>query len=248
MAEDRFSKQASAYAQFRPEYPQQLFEFLAQLAPARDVAWDCGTGTGQAARSLSPYFKQVLATDLSAEQIAHAHAPKNVNFQIVQAEKLIVPDSTFDLITVAQALHWFDLPSFFGLVQRALKPKGLIAAWGYGFFKITEQVDGILDSYGREFLQKYWSTKNMLLINSYRDLPFPFERIEAPPFELKAQWSLARLKGYLNSWSATQKYKDEIGRDPFETIRAKVESCWGTPTTLRDVTWRLHILLGRNSV
>jgi len=243
----RFADLAQVYARFRPEYPAALYDFLLQLVPARELAWDCGTGTGQAARALARHFVRVVATDIRAEQIECAAAPPNVTFLIADAETpQQFVQASVDLVTVAQAVHWFETGSFYEAVSTALKPNGIIAIWGYGFCSITPEIDAILHPYGREFLTPYWSEPHTIVLEGYRQLPFPFVSIAAPRFRMSTTWSLAQLKGYLDSWSATQAYKLRVGRDPFAAIAAPLTSAWGDPTRSRDIAWDLTVLIGRN--
>lgn len=247
MHRDRFSRQAQSYARFRPEYPPALYDFLVQRAPSRELAWDCGTGSGQAARGLARYFERVIATDISAEQLRHASGPPNVSFRIAAAEKPEqAQQASVDLVTVAQAAHWFEPGPFYATISAALKPDGIVAIWGYGLFRISPEVDAILNPYGQDFLAPYWSDGNRIVLGGYREFPFPFERIETPRFDMSATWDLAWLKGYLDSWSATQAYKDRIGHDPFDTIAASLRSAWGEPARPRLITWDLTVLVGRN--
>ncbi len=246
MKEDRFSKQAAAYSQFRPEYPKELFQFLLQHVPNTKLCWDCATGNGQAARALAHHFDQVIATDLSAAQISHATDDPKIVYRIVSAEDVHFESQSLDLVTVAQALHWFNLEIFYANVKRFLKPNGLIAAWGYDFFKISPEMDEILDPYGREFLKNYWSERNWLLIGGYKGIPFPFSQIETPDFYLKVEWDFFQLKGYLDSWSATQKYKDKNGFDPFDAIADKLELRRGEKHQKKSISWKLITLMGSN--
>jgi hypothetical protein len=57
--EDHFSSHSQQYAQYRPKYPDELYTYLASLAPARSLAWNCGTGNGQAALGLAKHFDVV---------------------------------------------------------------------------------------------------------------------------------------------------------------------------------------------
>ena len=243
----RFAGQAQSYAQFRPEYPAALYDFLLQLVPSRELAWDCGTGSGQAARALARHFVRVVATDLSAEPIWYAAAPSNVSFQLADAETphQFAPASV-DLVTVAQAAHWFASGSFYEAVSVALRPNGIIAIWGYGFCSISPEVDAVLHPYGREFLTPYWSERSVIALEGYRQFPFPFARVATPHFQMSTTWNLPQLKGYLDSWSAAQAYKVRVGRDPFEAIEASLTSAWGDPARSRQIAWDLTVLIGRN--
>jgi SAM-dependent methyltransferase len=244
---DRFSRQAARYARFRPSYPIALYEQLVKLVPAREHAWDCATGSGQAARELSRYFTRVTATDVSAAQLKHASAPANVSFKVAAAESpnLFEPAS-LDLVTVAQAAHWFNPETFYPQVRAALKPGGIIAIWGYGWFRISPEIDAILHPYGSDFLAPFWSERNRIVLEGYRNFPFPFERIPVANMQMRCRWSLPRIKGYLDSWSATQSYRDQTGQDPFDTIHDALSAAWRKPGQRRSVVWDLTILVGRN--
>lgn len=247
MSEDRFSKQAVAYSQFRPEYPKELFDFLMSQVKEKELCWDCATGNGQAAKTLSQHFKKVIATDLSAEQIQQAAPDPKISYHIVSAEQAQFEAQSLDLITVAQALHWFNLDIFYSNAKRFLKSNGIIAAWGYDFFTISPELDEILDPYGREFLKDYWSNKNWILIGGYKNISFPFSKVETPNFYLNVSWDYYQMKGYLDSWSATQKFKDKNHKDPFESIKGDVEDLWGDKDQKRTISWKLFTLVGRNS-
>ena len=230
-----------------PEYPLALYDFLLQLVPARELAWDCGTGTGQAARELARHFVRVVATDINAEQIRHAAAPPNVSFHVADAE---TPHqfarASVDLVTVALSAHGFETGAFYEAVSAALKPNGVITIWGYGFGSISPEIDAILQSYRREFLTPYWSERNTSALEGYRELPFPFASVATPYFQMRTTWNLSQLKGYLDSWSSTQAYKVWIGRDPFHAIEASLIAAWGDPTRSRQIAWDLTVLIGRN--
>src|SRR5215475_11590766 len=122
---DHFSRQAANYAKFRPRYRRELFDYLASIAPGRELAWDCGTGNGQAAVGLASVFDRVIATDASKKQIANAEPHNRVEYHVAPAENSGIPSGTIDLIMVAQALHWFDLDRFYGQAGRVLKPDGI---------------------------------------------------------------------------------------------------------------------------
>ena len=238
---------AQSYAEFRPEYPAALYDFLLQLVPSRELAWDCGTGIGQAAPVLARHFVRVVVTGISAEQIRHAAAPANVRFQLAAADTAHqFTRASVDLVTVAQAAHWFETGSFYEAASAALRPNGIIAIWGYGFCSISPEIDAILHPYGREFLTPYWSERSTIALEGYRQLPFPFARVATPHFQMTTTWSLPQLRGYLDSWSATQAYKVRVGRDPFEAIEASLISAWGDPTRSHQIAWDLTVLIGRN--
>ncbi|BCR03448.1 methyltransferase [Desulfuromonas versatilis] len=241
---DHFSAQAGHYSKFRPHYPRTLFEFLASLAPARSRAWDCGTGSGQAAIGLAEFFSEVIATDASEKQIANAHTHPGVRYRVAPAEASGLETASVDLVTVAQALHWFDLDKFYAEVRRVLRSGGILAAWTYDLFGITPQVDAVVHHYYREIVGPYWPTERKWVEQQYRTIPFPFEERPAPTFNLTAEWELTDLLGMLRTWSATRICLETTGSDPVLLIEESLARAWGEPTTSRSVVWPLSLRVG----
>ncbi|MBA4066800.1 MAG: SAM-dependent methyltransferase [Isosphaera sp.] len=242
---DHFSRHAADYRAFRPDYPPGLFAFLSSAAPATDLAWDCGTGNGQAAVGLAGHFARVFATDASAQQVANAEAHPRVEYAVAPAERCPLPDASADLVTVAQALHWFDLDRFYAEVRRVCRPGGLIAVWTYDFHSVNPEVDPVLDRLQQEFVRPYWPAERALVDSGYRDLPFPFDELPVPRFGMTAAWSLRHLLGYMNTWSALRRYEEAHGSNPLDRIRGALAAVWGDPAAVRAVTWNFTLRLGR---
>ncbi len=220
---DHFSDVAAQYASFRPHYPDALFDWLAGQAPARTLAWDCACGSGQAAVPLASRFARVLATDASMAQIEHAESRSNVEYRCAGAEASGLPDDSVDLITVAQALHWFDLPRFYAEAARVLRPMGLLAVWCYGRLRSQDPfLDRALEGFATLTVGPCWPPERALVDEGYRSLPFPWPEIECPAFVMTAQWSIAQLLGYLGTWSATERYRRVHGDDPREALAAEL--------------------------
>jgi len=243
---DHFSDAPARYAEFRPTYPAELFAWLANLCEAHEAAWDCATGSGQAAAGLSRHFKQVIATDASAEQIAHASAPANVRFRAAPAEASGLADNSIDLVTVAQAAHWFDLPRFYAEVRRVLKPAGVLALWGYGRLNLPGGMDEIFQRFYSETVGPYWPPERKWIDDGYRSLDFPFgEIIAAPDFCIEVEWSLPRLLDYLSTWSAVKRQAQATGMNPLPSLAAELEPLWGNPQRALQLSWPLFLRAGR---
>lgn len=242
---DHFSRQAQEYARHRPRYPSALFDYLASLTPEHTLAWDCGTGNGQAAVELARHYERVVATDASADQIARAFEHQRVEYRVEQAEAASFEPASVDLITVAQAVHWFDHDVFYAIVRRVLKPGGVLAVWTYHLPRIAPAVDDLLYEYYAVVLDGYWPAGFEYIHDQYRTLPFPFDEIEPPPFFMTADWSLEHLLGFLESWSATQSYRARTGSDPINAIRARLLQAWGEPAEVRPASWPLTVRVGR---
>ena len=242
---DNFSAQAATYAKFRPTYPDSLFEYLSGLCPERKTAWDCATGNGQCAIPLTRFFQSVIATDASEKQLSNAQKNPKVDYRLAPAEESGLTDESIDLITVAQALHWFQLEHFWTEARRVLRPKGVIAVWCYAFLEIAPEIDAIVNRFYSETVGPYWDFERTLVEDGYRTIAFPFAGIAVPKFAMSAAWSLAHLVGYLQSWSATQNFIAKNRFDPTQQVGAELAAIWGDPSTVREVQWPLHFKIGR---
>jgi SAM-dependent methyltransferase len=241
---DHFSGHAADYSRFRPEYPAALFAWLAAQTPARNRAWDCATGNGQAACALAPHFREVVATDASAQQLENARRCDGVRYAVAPAEASGLADHSVDLVTVAQALHWFDLDRFYAETRRVLRPGGVVAVWNYNLFRLDPAVDAIVDHFYAVTVGPYWPPERRLVENGYRELPFPFTVITAPPFEMASRWSLEHLFGYLGTWSSVRRYMEAHSSDPVAALRGDLSAAWGDAGE-REVRWPLALRVGR---
>jgi len=242
---DNFSIQAADYAKFRPHYPPGLFRYLTDLCPERERAWDCGTGNGQCAVALAEFFNEVIATDASQKQLDNAKLHPRVQYRLAPAEQSGLDADSLDLITVAQALHWFRIEDFWNEVRRTLHPGGVIAVWCYVFLEVAPTIDALLNRFYSQIVGPYWDFERKLVEEGYRSISFPFAEIEEPAFAIETSWSMIHLLGYLRSWSATQKFMAVNNSDPTEIIAAELAAAWGDPSELRRVRWPLSVLVGR---
>lgn len=240
---DYFSKQSKAYAAFRPVYPKELYNFIFKHLKNRSIAWDCATGNGQVAQYLSKYFDKVYATDISKEQLEHAFRAPNIQYSVGAAEKTIFPDRSFDLITVAQALHWIDTNAFYSEVKRTAKPQALLAVWGYSLLSVDQDIDNVFLDFYHNTVGPYWDNARKLVEEKYQHIPFPFEQIKSPEFFLTVKWSLEQFGGYLTSWSATQKYIKTNEQDPVPAMIDILKKYW-KEDAVKDVTFPLFLKLG----
>ena len=240
---DHFTKQSDGYAKYRPDYPDGLFEFLASVSPSKELAWDCATGNGQAANGLAKYFAKVIASDGSEKQIKNAAQNEKIIYKVFPAEKVEIKSSTVDLITVAQALHWFNFDKFYLEAKRILKEGGVIAAWMYDLIRVSPEIDLITKKFDKEILVKYWPAERRLYYDHYESIPFPFKKLNAPEFEMTAEWTLENLLGFLSTWSAVQKYKERENSDPLDLIRNDLLKAWDNEKS-RKVNWELILKIG----
>ena len=240
---DLFSEQASDYAQFRPRYPVGLFHYLASLTQAHGRAWDCGTGNGQAAVMLADYFEQVVATDPSEKQLASAIRHQKVIYRQASIGNSGLEDKSVDLVTAAQAFHWFDREEFYKEVRRAAKPQGLLAVWCYGLAKISSELDAVVGYFYKNILGPYWEKERILVEEGYKNIPFPFRELKPPQFEMTAQWSLDQLVGYLGTWSALQTFVKKNGSNPLESLYPQLKKAWGNDST-HNIRWELAVRVG----
>lgn len=245
---DHFGQLAGAYATFRPHYPEPLFEWLASITPRHELAWDAGTGNGQAATALARHFNRVLATDLSADQLENAIAHPKVEYRVSAADQSGAPAASVDLVTVAQALHWFDIPAFMAEARRVMVPSGAVAAWTYGVVRADEPTaDQVLHDFYYHEIGPWWPANRKLVEEGYQGVPFPFTRIAVPNFEMKVRWSLSELTGYIGTWSSVSRYRKSKGADPIPPLHRRLAESWGNPLERREIRWPLSVLAGTGS-
>jgi SAM-dependent methyltransferase len=243
---DLFSKQAGAYAQYRPSYPGELFSYLASLTQHHERAWDCATGNGQAALGIVPYFKEVIATDASVEQIENAFPHPKIKYSVGLAEKSDLSSNSIDLITVATGVHWFHFDKFYAEASRVLKPDGVIAVWVYNQSKDDDEVTRIVGKFFDDHVENYFAEEVKKWVwTNYETLPFPFKEIAAPDFNLKVEWNTDELMGYLSSWSATQKHIEKHGMSALHTLRESIQSAMDKCGRKIKRSWKIHLRVGR---
>ncbi len=243
--EDHFSATAGAYNRYRPDYPDALFDFLALNAPGRDLAWDAGTGSGQAVAPLRRRFRSVVATDAGAEQLALAPPIEGVEYRNEPAEATSLEKGTVDLVTVAAAVHWFDLDRFYAEVRRVLRPGGVIAVWAYHLPNVSPAIDPIVERYTNVTLLGHWPERSVHVMSRYRALPFPFEEIETPRTHVEMSWSIEEFRGFLRSWSGALAYRASTGRDPVAEISEDLSREWGDVSRERETRCPIFMRVGR---
>jgi SAM-dependent methyltransferase len=224
-----------------------LFEHLASLAPSRDRAWDCATGSGQAALGLAPFFSHVIATDASSAQIAHAVRHEKISYSVSLAEQAGIESRSMDLIAVAQAVHWFDMERFYREAKRVVKSDGVIAVWCYSLLRIAPAIDELLDRFYHGVVGPYWPPERKLIDERYATIPFPFEELTAPSFTMEALWDARQLLGYLATWSSVKRYRQANGVNPVLTIEDPLIKEWGDPESAKDIRWDLNLRIGKPS-
>ena len=237
---DHFSQHAESYAEARPLYPAALFAYLSDLCGSHQLAWDCATGNGQAARGLAPHFDKVIATDASQAQLDHTTVVDNIDYRQCSAEQPVLDTGSADLITVAQALHWFDTERFFANAGRILKPEGILAVWIYGQFEVDSAVEQVVAKLYEDVLGEFWPEERRLVERFYDDIEFPFVQLATPEFHMSLLWSLQQLTNYLMSWSATQRYIKHHGNNPLDLVSDELALAWGSEQQ-REILWPLTV-------
>jgi len=246
---DHFSAHAEAYAANRPDYPDSLFRWLATAAPGRDRAWDCATGSGQAARGLVKYFDRVEATDASEQQIARAEPHPRIRYRVMPAEETDFPDAHFDLVTAAQAFHWFDRTRFYPELERVLKPGGLFATWGYNFFRATPEIKRVVDAVFLPATAKYFAENNRLAWTRFRDIDLPLEPVEAPPLPMVMRYTLDGFLAYVRTWSGVQNLIRAEGEAAWTPIEETFRQAWpDAPDKARDIPFQTYLIVRRKPV
>lgn len=246
MSKDLFSKQASTYARYRPSYPAELVEYVVSFARARERAWDCATGNGQAALLLSPYFETVEATDSSEKQLQQAVAAANIHYSAAQAEQTAFGDACFNLITVAQAYHWFRFDAFEREVRRVAKPGAVIAVWGYHIPQCDHAaINQLINDFYTDTVGSYWDEERKYVDDYYRTVPFPYEELPGKEFIIEVSWEQEDLPGYLNSWSSVQHFIRENGYNPVDEVMERLPGLWPVGSGALPFRFPVFMRMGR---
>jgi len=245
---DLFSRDSASYARFRPRYPAALFEWLATLPTAHRVAWDCATGSGQAASQLGPHFSSVIGTDASREQLREAPAAPNLSLCVCLAESASLATGSVDLVTVAQAFHWLDRTAFLAEVERVAVPGGnaALAVWGYGRLFANRDIEQVVRHFQDQTVGPYWPPERRQVDERYRGISLPIAEVAAPKFAIEARLTIEELVGYIGTWSAVTRYRADRGRDPLPILIHELGAAWGKDATEpHTITWPLFIRAGR---
>jgi SAM-dependent methyltransferase len=243
---DNFSQQSDEYAQYRPVYPEAYFNFILSVTRERNTAWDCGTGNGQVAEQLSRYFEKVHATDISQQQISRSVPNNKIEYSVQPAEQTIFPDQCFDLIVVAQAIHWFDFDLFYNEAKRTLKKEGVISIVGYNRPMVSPEIDEIITYFYKDIVGPYWDAERKYVDERYHTIPFPFEEIDSPKTKIALEWNFEHLIGYLGTWSAVKHFIKDRGTNPLEKVYDQLKKAWGNMER-RTVSFPLLLKTGRLS-
>jgi SAM-dependent methyltransferase len=242
---DHFTRSAVQYSRYRPRYPETLFRFLSSVCHGHEAAWDCATGSGQAAVGIAPYFERVIATDASERQIRNAESAMNVAYMVSLAEESPLASASMDLAMVAQAAHWFNLDRFYSEARGIVKPGGIIAVWAYSLLRIEPSVDHVVDVLYSDILGNHWPSERKLIDDHFVSVYFPFNEIDAPVFQMEAFWDLDHLIGYLGTWSAVNRYKDVSGSDPLSLVYPELSRAWRDAAGRKRVVWPIHMRIGK---
>jgi len=243
-----FSIGSAQYAKHRPTYPDELFRFFSEISVSHESVWDCATGNGQAAAACAKYFSHIEATDISSEQIQHCIPHPKITYSISPAETTPFADHSFDCIMVAQAYHWFDQEKFSREADRILKPKGILAIFGYAFFEIDPEIDFHIKDSFLPLIDPFWAAGNRLLMSGYKDVTLPFNEIPDPKaFAITVGWNLPQLTEYLRTWSGVKRYVKELGGDPVADLETAIKPLWGKVDMVKSVKMPLYLRVSRKS-
>lgn len=242
---DHFSTRSGDYAAYRPTYPGALIDYLAGLCPKTELALDVGCGTGQLSVLLAERFDHVIATDASPQQIEKAQAHERVEYRVAPAEASGLPDRSVDLITAAQAAHWFDLDTFYAEARRVGRPGAVLALITYGVIQADSDISDAIQHFYKDVVGSYWPPERRHVEEGYRSFAFPFEEWTAPPLAIEVQWRLSDLLGYVGTWSAVRGLEKAEGRGPLDEFRRDLSALWNEPQRRRTIRFPLSLRIGR---
>ena len=240
---DHYSTISARYARYRPTYPPELVDVLADRAPA-GIAWDIGCGTGQLSVPLASRFARVIATDPAQAQLAAATPHERIEYRCAPAEASGLPDTSVALAVAAQAAHWFDWPRFLAEVARVVQPGGLVALVSYGVIVLDGEAGAIIDRFYREVVGPHWPPERRHVENGYRDLVLPWPAVEAPALAMTATWTRDELLGYIDTWSATVRMIAREGTSAVEALHHELAAVWPDGEA-RTIRWPLTLKLAR---
>jgi len=240
-----FDAGGADYARYRPDYPQALADHLADIAPRRRAALDVGCGTGQFTCQLAAQFETVSGLDPSADQIAHATPHPRVRYAVGHAEETGQQGRAFDLVTAAQAAHWFDLPRFYAEARRVAAPDALLALISYGVAQLDPDLAGRFLHFYTTEIGPYWPPERRMVDEGYAGIAFPFPELPAPRLDIVREWSLADFLGYVSTWSAVRRAR-EAGKEALLVAFAQdLRELWGEAGTMRTIRWPVVARIGR---
>jgi len=240
-----YSSFAKEYAQTRPHYPSELFSYLASLLDRRTLAWDCATGNGQAALELARYFERVIATDISAEQLRHSVPHPRVTYRVAQAEQSGLDGQSVDLLTVATALHWFDLDRFYSEACRVVRSGGVLAVWTYHVGYVEPPFNEVVERFYRDVVSPYFAPGARLVDDRYEGITLPGEAVDAGEYFASASWNLDQMLTFLEYWSGSQQYMKVRGENPVALIANELAQVWGGRERVHTVRWPMYLRLSR---
>lgn len=241
---DNFSTQSDQYAKYRPVYPEAFFDYLNSIVTSKKSAWDCGTGNGQVARELAKTFDNVEGSDISSQQLENAFCADNIHYSVQSAENTDFAADQFDLITVAQAIHWFDFDKFYAEVRRTAKDNALLVVMGYGRVEVSETIDRLVTDFYTNVIGPYWDKERRYIDDLYQTIPFPFQEIETPIFANTQAWTLAHFVGYLNTWSAVKHYIKHNHCNPVDELQVQLQRYWSLDE-VKEVSFPLLLRIGQ---
>ncbi|MGA0543752.1 class I SAM-dependent methyltransferase [Brevundimonas sp. VNH65] len=245
MTTNWFDAGGADYAAFRPDYPLELVDALSDLAPRRRLAIDMGCGAGQLTAALAERFDAVIGVDPSADQIAHARPHPGVRYVVAPAEATGLAPGQADLITAAQAAHWFDLEPFYDEARRLAAPGALLALITYGAPVLEPDLGARFNRFYADEIGPYWPAERRLVDSGYVDLGFPFEELTPPETAIRRDWALGDLLGYVGTWSAARRAREAGRAEVLEAFARDLAGLWGEPGLRRLVVWPVRMRLGR---
>jgi SAM-dependent methyltransferase len=243
--ENPFETGGSDYARHRPTYPPALAEALAKLCPATSGALDVGCGNGQFSCLLANLFDRVTATDPSAEQIENAFPHPNVTYRIESAESISLDDGSVDLVTAAQAAHWFDLDRFYEEARRVSRDDAIIALLTYGVPELDGRIGKRFERFYWEEIYDFWPAARRHVEEGYSGMAFPFEELPFPDLAIERRWNLVELLGYIRTWSATRAAEKAGAFEIIAHFEMKLSRLWGETATVRTIRWPINGRIGR---
>ncbi|GAB3242556.1 class I SAM-dependent methyltransferase [Kineosporia babensis] len=235
-----FGANATTYDSIRPDWPATTVHWLTATTDQRLDVIDLGAGTGKLTRTLVDLGHRVTAVEPSPGMydVLVSAVPQATAVQ-APAESIPLPDHSADVVTVAQAWHWFAQPEAALEVARVLRPGGLLAiAWHERDQDVpwVQELNELakLPQWQAEERREAGAKGRVHAGDTQVVLPEPFEPVERTEFEYSLTLSPAQLAELASSWSYvdTHPQREQIlGR--IRELGERVATEQGTPQQLR---------------
>src|SRR5262245_3981434 len=168
-----------------------------------------------------------------------------IEYRVAPAEESGLPPASIDLVTVAAAIHWFDLPRFYEEVRRVIRAGGVLAAWSYHVAYVGPPLGEILRPFYDDVVGPYFAPGARMVDSGYADLALPGEPLDPPQFDVTVRWNAEQVLAFVRTWSGVQSYKAVVKKDPVVAIETPVRDALGGEDSPAELSWPIDLRAAR---